>query len=102
MLLGASVTGLICLRTHASEPGFEWREDIARLVVATRAVSLRCVHDQIPILSMTRAVTEQIVTRSQAQGHISFRSGGDPWPKGEHLSEMGDLRDAGLRGRIDW
>jgi dihydroorotase len=91
--------GLICLRTHVSEPGFEWREDIASVSRAAAAGGFTtvCARPDTDPVNDVRAVTEQIVTRSQlAPGaHILPVGAATLGLKGEHLSEMGDLRDAG-------
>ena len=91
--------GLICLRTHVCEPGFEWREDIRSVSRAAAAGGFTtiCARPDTDPVNDVRAVTEQIVTRSQlAPGAHVFPVGAATLGlKGEHLSEMGDLRDAG-------
>ena len=91
--------GLICLHTHVGEPGEEHKEDVASAMAAAAAggfTTICAVPDTVPTNDV-RAVTEQIVTRAAAArgarvlpvGAATLGLGG------QHLAEMGDLRDAG-------
>lgn len=93
------VPGLICLRTHVCEPGYEWREDVAsasRAAAAGGFTTVCATPDTDPVNDV-RAVTEQIVTRNAlAPGARVLPVGAATIGlEGKHLSEMGDLRDAG-------
>ena len=91
--------GLICLRTHVGEPGFEWREDVASASFAGAAggfTTLCATPDTDPVNDV-RAVTEQIMTRSAAAlgARVVPVGAATKGLKGQHLAEMGDLQDAG-------
>jgi len=93
------IPGLICLRAHVCEPGYEWKEDIASASVAAAAggfTTICATPDSEPINDV-RAVTEQIVTRNALVNGARVEPVGAATVglKGEHLSEMGDLKDAG-------
>ena len=60
--------GLICLRTQAGEPGYEWREDIhsASLAGAAGGFTTICVTPATDPINDVRAVTEQIMRRAES------------------------------------
>ena len=93
------IPGLICLRTHVCEPGYEWKEDVASAMAAAAAGGFTsiCARPDTDPVNDVRAVTEQILMRArQAIGARVLPVGAATRGlKGEHLSEMGDLRDAG-------
>jgi dihydroorotase len=91
--------GLICLRTHVGEPGEEWKEDVASAAKSAAAggfTTICATPDTRPINDV-RAVTEQIVSRSNAARGATVLPVGAATCNlaGEQLTEMGDLRDAG-------
>jgi len=93
------IPGLICLRTQAAEPGYEWREDVhtASLAGAAGGFTTICVSPMTDPVNDVRAVTEQIMRRAEsAPGARVLPVGAASLGlNGAHLSEMGDLKDAG-------
>lgn len=93
------IPGLVCLRTHVCEPGEEWKEDVAsaRNAAAAGGFTTICATPDTVPTNDVRAVTEQIVTRSASSAGPRVLPVGAATMglRGEHLTEMGDLRDAG-------
>ncbi|MFT5430752.1 MAG: dihydroorotase [Myxococcota bacterium] len=93
------IPGLICLRTQVCEPGYEWKEDVrsaSRAAVAGGFTTICARPDTDPVNDV-RAVTEQIVTRNlhATSARVLPVGAATIGIKGENLSEMGDMRDAG-------
>ncbi|MDB4980722.1 MAG: dihydroorotase, multifunctional complex type [Myxococcales bacterium] len=93
------VPGLIDLHTHLREPGQEYKEDI---VTGTRAAAAGgftavCAMPNTTPVNDNRAVTELIVRRAAEVGIVRVYPVGaiSKGSKGESLSEMGELREAG-------
>jgi dihydroorotase len=93
------VPGLIDLHTHLREPGQEYKEDIATGTRAAAAggFSAVCAMPNTVPPNDNRAVSELIVRRAAEVGVVRVYPVGaiSKGLKGESLSEMGELRDAG-------
>ncbi|MDR1979475.1 MAG: dihydroorotase [Synergistaceae bacterium] len=97
--------GLIDLHCHLREPGFEYKEDIAsgmRAAAHGGFTSVCCMADTHPV-NDTAAVTEFIkmkARREEALGGPAVRvypiGAATKGMKGEELTEMGDLKEAGI------
>ncbi len=99
------VPGLIDLHVHLREPGYEYKETIASGTAAAKAggfTSVCCMPNTSPV-NDNRSVTELI--RSQAAKEASARvlpiGAITKGSKGEELSEIGELKDAGCIGISD-
>lgn len=93
------VPGLIDLHTHLREPGQEYKEDIVSGTTAAAAggfTSVCCMPNTSPP-NDNRAITELIVRRAREAGLVRVYPVGaiTQGLKGELLSEMGELKDAG-------
>jgi dihydroorotase len=99
------VPGLIDMHVHLREPGYEYKETIATGTAAARAggfTAVCCMPNTSPV-NDCRSVTEFI--RSQA-AHSAFArvlpvGAVTKGSKGEELSEIGELCDAGCVGVSD-
>ena len=99
------VPGLVDLRAHLREPGDEHEEDIASALAAGAhgGFTALCAMPGTRPVNDTRAVTELIKARA------SSVDGPEVWPfgaitvglRGEALTEMGELREAGCVGVTD-
>jgi dihydroorotase len=99
------VPGLIDMHVHLREPGYEYKETIATGTAAARAggfTAVCCMPNTSPV-NDCRSVTEFI--RSQAANSAFARvlpvGAVTKGSKGEELSEIGELRDAGCVGVSD-
>ena len=92
--------GLIDIHTHLREPGYEYKETIAtgtRAAAAGGVTSLACMANTEPV-NDNGSVTEYILNKAKATGV------GRVYPigavtrglKGESLSEIGDMKEAGV------
>ena len=93
------VPGLIDLHTHLREPGQEYKEDIAtgtRAAAAGGFTAVCAMPNTVPV-NDNRSVSELIVRRAAEVGVVRVYPVGaiSKGSKGESLSEMGELRDAG-------
>lgn len=94
------VPGLLDMHCHLREPGFEYKETIesgSRAGAAGGYTSLVCMANTLPV-NDCRAVTEYIIrqARERASTHIFPVGAVTKGLKGESLSEMGELQDAGV------
>jgi dihydroorotase len=91
--------GLIDLHAHLREPGQEYKEDIATGLAAAAAGGFTdvCAMPNTHPVNDTRAVTEMILARARASGGARLHPIGaiTVGLKGEALTEMADLKDAG-------
>src|SRR5947208_9563083 len=92
--------GFIDLHTHLREPGHEYKEDIvsgARAAAAGGFTSVCCMPNTNPV-NDNRAVTDLIVRRAREAGLVRVYPVGavSKGLKGESLSEMGEMKDAGI------
>lgn len=91
--------GLVDMHVHLREPGYEYKEDIlsgTRAAAAGGVTSVACMPNTNPVTD-NAAVVMYIKAKAREAGYanvfpIAAISKG---MKGEELSEMGDLRDAG-------
>ncbi|AJF06679.1 dihydroorotase [Geoalkalibacter subterraneus] len=91
--------GLIDIHVHLRDPGFEYKEDIAsgtRAAVAGGFTAVACMPNTKPV-NDNHTVTTYIKTRAVEQGVCRVYPVGaiTKGSKGESLTEMGDMRDAG-------
>ncbi|MDR1732779.1 MAG: dihydroorotase [Synergistaceae bacterium] len=92
--------GLIDLHCHLREPGYEYKENIAS---GTRAAahggftSVCCMANTKPV-NDTAAVTEFILSKARREGVVRVYPLGAATKglKGAELSEMGELKEAGV------
>jgi dihydroorotase len=93
------VPGLIDLHTHLREPGQEYKEDIATGTAAAAAGGFTavCAMPNTVPPNDNRAVTELMVRRAREVGVVRLYPIGaiTQGLKGEVLSEMGELQEAG-------
>jgi dihydroorotase len=91
--------GLVDLHAHVREPGQEYKEDIATGLAAAAAGGFTdiCAMPNTRPVNDTRAITEMLVAKSRALGGSRLHPIGaiTVGQKGESLTEMADLRDAG-------
>ncbi|MGH7285171.1 MAG: dihydroorotase [Polyangiaceae bacterium] len=91
--------GFIDLHAHVREPGQEYKEDIASGLRAAAAGGFTdiCAMPNTKPVNDTRAITEMIVHRARAIGGTRLHPIGaiTVGQRGESLTEMADLREAG-------
>jgi dihydroorotase len=95
------VPGLVELRAHLGEPGFEYREDLEsglRAAAAGGFVHVGSQPDTSPV-NDRRSVTEALCARARQLGGTELHplAAATVGLKGEQLSEIGDLLDGGSR-----
>jgi dihydroorotase len=99
------VPGLIDIHTHLREPGQEYKEDIATGTAAAAAGGFTsiCAMPNTTPPNDNRAVTELIVRRAREVGAVRVYPIGaiTLGLKGETLTEMGELQEAGCVGVSD-
>ncbi len=91
--------GLVDLHAHLREPGSEGKEDVAsglRAAAAGGFTDVCCMPNTRPV-NDSRVVTEMLVSRARALGTVRLHPIGaiTMGQKGEQLTEMADLKDAG-------
>lgn len=91
--------GLVDIHTHLREPGQEYKEDLASGLGAAAAGGFTdvCSMPNTRPVNDSRAVTEMLVAKSRALGGTRLHPVGaiTVGQKGEALTEMADLKDAG-------
>lgn len=91
--------GLIDLHTHLREPGYEYKEDIqsGTRAAAAGGFTTVCAMPNTRPVNDTRAVTEMILARARSHGAVRVHPIGAITHnlEGKHITEMGDLREAG-------
>jgi len=99
------VPGFIDLHVHFREPGQEHKEDIGSgLRAAARGgFTAVCAMPNTRPVNDNRAITEQMVARAQKEGGPRLFPFGaiTVGSKGEQLTEMADMREAGAIGVSD-
>jgi len=97
--------GFIDLHAHFREPGYEYKEDIASGLRAAAAGGFTgvCVMPNTKPVNDTRAITEMMMARGRAAAgpHLYVFGAATVGSRGEQLTEMADLRDAGAIGVSD-
>lgn len=93
------------MHTHLREPGQEYKEDIASGLSAAAAGGYAhvCAMPNTKPVNDTRAVTEMMVARARELGGCRLHPIGaiTRGQKGQELTEMADLREAGAVGVSD-
>ena len=92
--------GLIDVHTHLREPGYEWKETIRTGTMAAARggfTSVVCMANTDPV-NDNKSVTEYIMEKARSEGVVRvFPCGAiTKGLKGEDLSEMGEMYDAGI------
>ncbi len=92
--------GLIDVHTHLREPGYEWKETIKTGTMAAARggfTSVVCMANTDPV-NDNKSVTEYIMEKARTEGAVRvFPCGAiTKGLKGEDLSEMGEMHDAGI------
>lgn len=92
--------GLIDVHTHLREPGYEWKETIKTGTMAAARggfTSVVCMANTDPV-NDNKSVTEYITKKARTEGIVRvFPCGAiTKGLKGEDLSEMGEMFDAGI------
>lgn len=94
------VPGLIDLHAHLREPGEEYKEDIqsGSAAAAAGGFTAVCAMPNTNPPNDNRAVTELILARAKAVGGVHVYPVGaiSRGLKGEALTDMGELKDAGV------
>jgi dihydroorotase len=97
--------GFVDLHAHFREPGQEYKEDIASGLRAAAAGGFTavCSMPNTRPVNDTRAITEQMVARARSVGGTRLFPFGaiTVGSKGEQLTEMADMKDAGAIGVSD-
>jgi dihydroorotase len=92
--------GLIDVHAHLREPGYEWKETIRTGTMAAARggfTSVVCMANTDPV-NDNKSVTEYIMEKARTGGLVRvFPCGAiTKGLKGEDLSEMGEMREAGI------
>ena len=92
--------GLIDVHTHLREPGYEWKETIATGTAAAARggfTSVVCMANTDPV-NDNKSVTEYILKKARSEGIVRVFPCGAVTKglKGEDISEMGEMREAGI------
>ena len=97
--------GLLDIHAHVREPGQEYKEDIRSGLAAAAAGGFTdiCAMPNTRPVNDTRAITEMLVHKARAIGGTRLHPicAITVGQKGEALTEMADLRDAGCVGASD-
>ena len=97
--------GLIDLHAHLREPGQEYKEDVASGLAAAAAGGFTdiCAMPNTKPVNDNRAITELLVAKARALGGSRLHPIGaiTLGQRGEALTEMADLREAGAVGVSD-
>jgi dihydroorotase len=93
------VPGLIDIHTHLREPGYEYKESIKTGSLAAAAggfTSIACMPNTYPT-NDNASVTRYILTKASTEGLVNIYPIGaiTKGLKGENLSEIGELKEAG-------
>lgn len=91
--------GLIDMHVHLRDPGLEYKEDIVSGTKAAAAggfTSIASMPNSKPV-NDNKAVTTYIIAKAKSEGLVNVFPVGSvtQGSKGEHLAEMGDLKEAG-------
>ncbi|MDH5676465.1 MAG: dihydroorotase [Myxococcales bacterium] len=99
------VPGFIDLHVHFREPGQEYKEDIASGLMAASAggYTAVCAMPNTKPINDTRAITEMMMARAREAGGPRLHpiAAATMGSRGEQLTEMADLREAGAIGVSD-
>ncbi len=97
--------GLVDMHCHLREPGYEYKEDIesgAKSAVMGGFTSIACMPNTNPVID-NAAVVEYIISKAEKLGYANVYPIGavSKGMKGEELSEIGELKFAGVVGISD-
>lgn len=96
---GLLLPGLVDIHAHLREPGQEYKEDLRSGLAAAAAGGFTdvCAMPNTRPVNDTRAITEMLVHKSRAIGGTRLHpiAAITQGQKGEALTEMADLKDAG-------
>lgn len=97
--------GLIDIHVHLRDPGYEYKEDIVsgtRAAAAGGFTSVACMPNTNPV-NDNKAIALYIRRKAEEEGGVNVFPVGSITKglKGETLSEMGDLKDAGCPALSD-
>ncbi|HJL19063.1 MAG TPA: dihydroorotase [Sandaracinaceae bacterium LLY-WYZ-13_1] len=97
--------GFIDLHVHLREPGQEYKEDVASGLAAAAAGGFTavCAMPNTSPVNDRRSITEAMVARAREVGGARLHPFGavTVGSRGEQLTEMGDLKEAGALGVSD-
>ena len=97
--------GMVDLHAHVREPGHEYKEDVASALRAAAAGGFVdvCAMPNTKPVNDTRAVTAMLIERARSLGGARLHPIGaiTVGQKGEALTEMAELKDAGIVGVSD-
>ncbi len=97
--------GLVDMHAHVREPGQEYKEDVRSGLTAAAAGGFTdiCAMPNTRPVNDTRAITEMLVAKARALGGARLHPicAITVGQKGEALTEMADLKDAGCVGASD-
>ena len=97
--------GLVDIHAHLREPGYEHKEDIASGLAAAAAGGFTdvCAMPNTKPVNDSRMVTEAMLSRAREVGGARLHPIGaiTVGQRGESLTEMGELREAGAVGVSD-
>ena len=91
--------GLIDMHVHLRDPGLEYKEDIVsgtRAAAAGGFTSVCCMPNTKPVID-NKTVASYVVNKAKAEGFANVFPVGSitQGSKGDNLSEMGELKEAG-------
>lgn len=97
--------GLVDMHCHLREPGFEYKEDIesgTKSAAMGGFTSIACMPNTNPVID-NAAVVEYIISKAEKLGYANVYPIGavSKGMKGEELSEIGELKFAGVVGISD-
>lgn len=97
--------GLVDMHCHLREPGFEYKEDIesgTRAAAMGGITSVACMPNTNPVID-NASVVEYIKSRAEKAGYVNVYPIGaiSKGLKGKELSEIGELKFAGVVGVSD-
>lgn len=99
------VPAFVDLHAHLREPGQEYKEDVFSGLNAAGAGGYAhvCVMANTKPINDTRAITEMMMSRAREHGGASLHPIGaiTKGMRGEELTEVGDMREAGAVGISD-
>ncbi len=97
--------GLVDMHCHLREPGFEYKEDIesgTKSAAIGGFTSVACMPNTKPVID-NAAIVESIIAKANSYGYANVYPIGaiSKGLKGEELSEIGELKFAGVVGISD-
>lgn len=92
--------GLIDAHCHLRDPGYEYKEDIitgTKSAAAGGFTAVACMPNTLPSID-NAAMVQHIISRANSKGYVKVYPIGaiTEARQGENLSEMGDMKEAGV------